>query len=134
MKGEIKLEFKMKDGGFFVELPYGKLDISGDETFGFRPYQLLVSSLAVCSGGILRTILEKMRLDVKDIKITADVDRNKEKANRVEKVSLHFKIIGSGLNENKLKKAMDLTRKNCSMVQSVEGSIEVAETFEIIES
>ncbi|RST72306.1 OsmC family peroxiredoxin [Siminovitchia acidinfaciens] len=127
------MEFKMKDGGFFLELPYGRLDISGDEEYGFRPYQLLVSSLAVCSGGILRSILEKMRLDVQDIQITADAERNKEIANRVEKVSLHFKIIGRGLHEDKIKKAMDLTRKNCSMVQSVKGSIEVAETFEVIE-
>lgn len=127
------MEFKMKDGGFFTELSYGRLDVSGDETYGFRPYQLLVSSLAVCSGGILRTILEKMRLDVQDIQITANAERNKEKANRVEKVSLHFKITGTNLKEEKLEKAMELTKKNCAMVQSVEGSIVVAESFEIID-
>ncbi|WP_144461173.1 OsmC family protein [Siminovitchia fortis] len=127
------MEFKMKEGGFFTELPYGKLDVSGDENYGFRPYQLLVSSLAVCSGGILRNILEKMRLDVQDIQITADAERNKGKANRIEKVHLHFKITGTQLKEEKLERVMELTKKNCAMVQSVEGAIEVAETFEIIE-
>ncbi|GIN92205.1 osmotically inducible protein C [Siminovitchia terrae] len=127
------MEFKMKDGGFVAELPYGKLDISGDENYGFRPYQLLVSSLAICSGGILRNILEKMRLDVQDIQITAETERNREKANRVEKVTLHFKITGKGLKKEKLERVMALTRKNCAMVQSVEGSIEVEETFEIVE-
>lgn len=128
------MEFKMKDVGFYTELPYGKLDVSGDEKYGFRPYQLLVSSLAVCSGGILRTILEKMRLDVKDIGITADAVRNKEKASRVEKVILHFKVTGKGLKKEKLEKALELTRKNCSMIQSVQGSIDVVETFEIIDA
>lgn len=128
------MEFKMKDGGFFVDFPYGRLDISGDETFGFRPYQLLVSSLAVCSGGIMRNILEKMRLDVKDIQIKAEAERNKEEANRVEKVSLHFIIIGKDLSREKMGRVMELTRKNCAMVQSVAGSIEVEETFEIVEA
>ncbi|HBZ11231.1 MAG TPA: OsmC family peroxiredoxin [Bacillus bacterium] len=127
------MEFRMKDGGFFTELPYGRLEVSGDENYGFRPYQLLVSSLAVCSGGILRNILEKMRLDVHDIQITTNAERNKEKANRIEKVSLHFKITGTGLRKDKLERVMELTKKNCAMVQSVEGSIEVSETFEIIE-
>jgi len=133
VKEELNMEFKMKDGGFVAELPYGKLDISGDENYGFRPYQLLVSSLAICSGGILRNILEKMRLDVQDIQITAETERNREKANRVEKVTLHFKITGKGLKKEKLERVMALTRKNCAMVQSVEGSIEVEETFEIVE-
>lgn len=123
----------MKDGGFYGEFAFGRLDISGEETYGIRPYQLLVSSLAVCSGGVLRTILEKMRMEIEDIQITAEPVRNGEAVNRIEKVCIHFKIKGSLLNEKRIEKAMKLTRKNCSVVQSVIGSIEVVETFEIIE-
>ncbi|MBS4179212.1 OsmC family protein [Lederbergia citrea] len=126
------MEFNMKDGGFYAEFDYGRLDISGDEKYGIRPYQLLVSSLAVCSGGVLRNILEKMRMDVDDIHISAEAERNEEKANRIEKVNIHFKIKGSGLEEARIEKAMKLTKKNCSMVQSVSGAITVEESFEII--
>lgn len=125
------MEFNMKEGGFSASLPYGQLEVSGDEEFGFRPYQLMVSSIAVCSGGVLRKILEKQRVDFKDISIKADVKRIEEEANRIEKVSLHFTITGDNLKEEKIQKAMELTRKNCSMVQSVIGSIEVEETFEL---
>ncbi|RLQ94500.1 OsmC family protein [Falsibacillus albus] len=127
------MKYTMKEGGFFTELPYGRLDISGDEAYGIRPYQLMVSSIAVCSGGVLRKILEKQRVDVKDIEVQAGVERNEEEANRIEKVALHFTITGTGLSEKKIEKAMVLTRKNCSMVQSVIGSIEVTETFELKE-
>lgn len=123
----------MKEGGFFTELPFGRLDVSGDEEFGFRPYQLLVSSIAVCSGGVLRKILEKQRMDIEDIEIQTEVKRNEEMANRVEEVNVHFLIKGKDLKPVKLQKAMELTRKNCSMVQSVIGGIEVKETFEIVE-
>ncbi|MDP4164034.1 MAG: OsmC family protein [Bacillota bacterium] len=127
------MEFSMKEGGFFTDLPFGHLEVSGDDAYGFRPYQLMVSSIAVCSGGVLRKILEKMRIPFDDIHISANVERNEGKANRIEKIELHFRIKGKGLNEQKIAKAMELTKKNCSMVQSVIGSIEIEETFETIE-
>jgi putative redox protein len=127
------MEFKMKpDVGFYTESEFGRLDVAGDEQYGFRPYQLLVSSVAVCSGGVLRKVLEKMRMEIKDIHIQADAERIENEANRVSKIIVHFKIEGSNLDEKKIEKAMVLTRKNCSMVQSVIGSIEVEETFEIV--
>lgn len=126
------MDFFMKDVGFYTETSYGRLDISGDERHGFRPYQLLVSSIAVCSGGVLRKILEKMRMDIDDIHIHADVKRNEEKADRVERIHLHFKISGSNLNEKKIERALALTRSNCSMIQSVKDSIEIVETIEFV--
>jgi putative redox protein len=127
------MEFKMKpDVGFYTETGFGRLDIAGDDEYGFRPYQLLVSSVAICSGGVLRKVLEKMRMEIEDIHIQADAERVEEEANRVSKIIVHFRIAGSNLDEKKIEKAMVLTRKNCSMVQSVVGSIEVEETFEIV--
>ncbi|MBT2679713.1 OsmC family protein [Bacillus sp. ISL-35] len=127
------MEFKMKpEVGFYTETGFGRLDIAGDDEYGFRPYQLLVSSVAVCSGGVLRKVLEKMRMEIEDIHITAEAERVEEEANRVSKITVHFRIAGSNLDEKKIEKAMVLTRKNCSMVQSVVGSIEVEETFEIV--
>lgn len=127
------MEFKMKEVGFYTETANGRLNIAGNEEHGFRPFQLMVSSIAVCSGGVLRTILEKMRMTVEDITMNAEVERNKEIADRIEKISIHFKIKGQNLDKRKIEKAMELTKKNCSMVQSVIGSIEVIETFEIVE-
>lgn len=121
------------DVGFYTETGFGRLDVAGDEEFGFRPYQLLVSSVAVCSGGVLRKVLEKMRMEIKDIHIQAEAERIKEEADRVSKISVHFRIQGNNLDEKKIEKAMVLTRKNCSMVQSVIGSIVVEETFEIVD-
>ncbi len=126
------MEFSMQEGGFYTDLGFGKLEVSGNEDYGFRPFQLLVSSVAVCSGGVLRKVLERMRIEFDDIHIKADVTRNEEKANRVEAISLHFIIKGTDLNEAKIEKAMKVTRKNCSMVQSVQDSIKIEETFELV--
>lgn len=126
------MEFKMMENGFKTETEFGTLIISGDDQYGFRPYQLLVSSLAVCSGGVLRKILEKMRAPAENISIQVkEVVRNEEIANRLEKVHLHFIIEGTKMNAEKMGKAMELTKKNCAMVQSVANSIQIVETFEI---
>ncbi len=122
----------MTEYGLETELEFGKLTISGDETKGFRPYQLIVSSLVGCSGGVLRKVCEKMRMPIEDMEIEVlEVLRNPEEANRLEKVHIHFKLRGQ-LEEAKVEKAMILTKKNCSMVRSVDQSIEVVETFELI--
>ncbi|MFC0190298.1 OsmC family protein [Fictibacillus aquaticus] len=126
------MEFTMKENGFTTKVEYGELHISGNEDFGYRPYQLLVSSVAVCSGGVLRQVLSKMRISYDDIKIKAEVTRNEKEANRVEHIHLHFTVKSSVLTEEKLAKALAVTEKNCSMVQSVKGSIKITESFELI--
>lgn len=125
------MEFHMKEIGFYTETANGRLNIAGDEEHGFRPFQLLVSSVAVCSGGIMRKILEKKRIPYEDIHIKADVVRNPEKADKIEKIHLHFTLTGIEISQAQMEKVMALTAKNCSLVQSVMESIEIEETFEI---
>lgn len=127
------MKFSMTEHGFDTATSFGSLSISSNDEHGFRPYQLLVSSIAVCSGGVLRNILEKMRMPAEEMTIEVrEVNRIAEEANRVKKIHLHFILKGEKIEDNKLPRAFDLTQKNCSMVQSVAGAIEVVETFEVI--
>ncbi|WP_026672726.1 OsmC family protein [Alkalihalobacterium bogoriense] len=125
------MKFKMRENGFETNVEYGTLIVSGNEQYGFRPYQLLVSSIAVCSGGVLRKVLTKKRMTYSDIEVTADVTRNENGAQEIQRIHLHFIITGENLDEGKVEKSLDVTRKNCSMVQSVKDSIEITESFEI---
>lgn len=125
------MKFIMKERGFETEVPFGKLQVCGDDSFGYRPYQLLVSSVAVCSAGVLRSILNKKRLNYSNITVQTDMERNEKQANKIEKIHMHFTIQGKELTEEKIEKALHLTRKNCSMVQSVKDSILITESFEI---
>ncbi|WKA59575.1 OsmC family protein [Planococcus shenhongbingii] len=126
------MKFLMNENGFTGDLPYGKLLVSSNEEYGFRPYQLLVSSLAVCSGGVMLKVLERMRMPAEDIQIDVkEVIRIEEEANLVSKVYLHF-ILKGKIDPAKMPRVMELTRKNCSMVRSVEHSIEIIETYEVL--
>ncbi len=121
----------MNEYGFQTNLEFGELKVSSQEEYGFRPYQLLVSSVAVCSGSWLRRILTKMRIPFDDITISTIVDRNPEIANQSESIDLLFTISGKDISPSKVEKALAITRKNCAMIQSIEDSIKITESFEL---
>ncbi|SFB16539.1 Uncharacterized OsmC-related protein [Lentibacillus halodurans] len=127
------MDLYLKEEGMRVDLEYGQLDISGDEAFGFRPYQLMVASIAGCSSSVFRKILKKQRTDIADMKVTAEVERNPDDANRIERIALHYVIKGYHLDVDKLYKNLEVARKNCSMIRSVEDTITIEETLETIE-
>lgn len=123
------LQYHMREHGFQMDAEYGDLQISGQGEYGYRPFELMVSSIVACSGLTFRKILEKMRLEFNDIHIAADIIRNPDIANRIEKVHLVFTIISTNATEEKLEKALELTEKNCSMIQSVKGSITITQSI-----
>lgn len=131
MKGEriIMLTYHMDKYGFQTETNYGNLQISSDSDHGYRPYELMVSSIAACSGLTLQRILDRMRQDYTDIYITADVVRNPDQVNRLEKIHLSFTVIESNASKKELDRAIKLIVKNCSMIQSVQDSITITETI-----
>lgn len=127
------IDFNMKEHGYNMQTEFGELSISPDSEYGFRPFQLMIASIAGCSSTALKIVLTKMRIDFKDIKVSAKAERNKAKANRIEKIHLHFVIKGENLRQEKIEKAGAVARKNCGMIQSVQDSIQVTESFEIIQ-
>lgn len=124
-------EFNMKEHGFSMKSEFGELAISTDSEYGFRPFELMLASIVGCSSAALRVVLTKMRMDFKNIKVLTEIERNQTQANRIEKIHLHFVIQGGKLSEEKIERAISIARKNCAMIQSVQDSILVTETFEI---
>lgn|SRR5690625_4753326 len=126
------MKFKAGDKRVEAELSYGQLIVSGDDEKGFRPYQLLVASVASCSISVFKRVLEKKRIVFDAIEVEAEVKRNEKQANRIEEIYLTFKISGEGLKLDQLEKSLAVSSRNCAMVRSVEGSIDIHEKVEII--
>lgn len=126
------IELKLEGYSYSMKTEYGELSISPDSEYGFRPFQLMIASIAGCSLAALKTVISRMRLDFSDMKVSVEIERNEKEANRIEKIHLHFSINGKNLLQEKIEKAGVIARKHCSMVQSVQDSIHVTESFEII--
>lgn len=116
-----------------AHLGHGNLVISGNEEIGFRPVEMLVSSVASCSGSIFHSILTKQRTNFSELSIQAEIERNKEEANRVVKIILHFTVKGKQLSESRLTRNLQITRRHCGMLRSVEKSIEIVERLHLVE-
>lgn len=125
------MHFTVTDTGVETDFPYGNLQISGDEEKGYRPFQLMIASIASCSGFVYKRILEKQRMKIDSIEIKAEVERNEKEANRIEKISLAFIVEGEELDLKKLENALTIARNNCGMVRSVEDAITIVETVTI---
>lgn len=129
---EHELTFYSKNIGVRTDLEYGELDISGNEEHGFRPFQLMVSSIVGCSSSVFQKILEKQRIHVEDFQVQVKVLRNPDEASRIEKMNIHYVIKGKNLDPEKLYKSLAIARKNCSMIRTVEAAIEIEESLETI--
>ena len=132
--GEFRMKFTVTDEKITSELPAGELTISGDENEGFRPFQLMVSSLAGCSSLVYKRILAKQKIEWDEMTVEADVIRSEDEVNRIERVTLLFKVKGKDLKQEKLQKSLEIASKNCSMVQSVVPTIEVEEKVEVVDA
>lgn len=126
------MEYYFKENHVTTAFDFGELIISGDECHGFRPYQLMVSSIVSCSGSVFKQILRKQRIQIEELTATAQVKRNPNEANRIERLDIVFHIKGNNLDVAKLEKNLAIARNNCSMVQSVKNSIEINETIELL--
>lgn len=127
------LSVQANETGFSSDLDCGTLQMSGMAELGYTPHQLLVSSIAGCGGIVFGMIAAKMRLNVKDVQVLADVKRNLDDGNRVESVHLHYVITGKDLKDAAIEQALKLVRKNCPVARSIKGAIDLRDTFELIE-
>lgn len=128
----IPLKFTVKDDYVNGSLPFGNLTISSYEDLGFLPTELLVASIASCSGLVFQSILKKQRVKLDLLTIDADVVQNPNEANRIEKVILTFTVKGKNLNKELLLRNLSLTSKYCTIIRSVDKNIDVDKKLVIL--
>lgn len=126
---DFRFEAVNPDNGYTFSIGASKA-IGGDES-GFRPMQVLLASLAGCSGIDVVNILKKLRVDFDAVDIAVEGDREAGKEpSPFTRVKLTFTVTGRGVEQAKAEKAVSLSvEKYCSAIASLDKSIKVeAET------
>lgn len=91
---------------------------NGGDNKGFRPKALMLSGLAGCSGLDVASLIKKMRLEVTDFKIETEGLLTEEDPKTYHTVIVNYHFYGNNLNEEKLKKAVDLSiEKYCGVME-----------------
>ena len=95
------------DSGF--TLPLGaELSVGGDND-GFRPMELILTGLAGCTAMDVISILNKKRQEVTDFQVKVHAERAEEHPRVFTDVSIDYFIIGHGIDENAVIRAIELS-------------------------
>ena len=106
-------------GGLLFEstqLEAGKVLMDGHVKEGISPKALLLAGLAGCSSVDVVEILQKMRVEFKGLVVTAEADQTDELPRVFKDIVLTFQVETKTENEEKVKKAIDLSmEKYCGV-------------------
>lgn len=95
---------------------HSTIQMDGSRENGFGPKALLLAGLAGCSGIDVVDILDKMKVIFSDLIIETEAEQTEEHPKVFTKVLLTYKIKTTADNENKVKKAIDLSlEKYCGV-------------------
>ena len=82
------------------------------------PKALMLSSLAGCSGLDVVSLANKMKLDLDDFRIDTKATLTDEHPRIYDKVTVEYHFEGSNLNEEKLKRCVELSvEKYCGVME-----------------
>jgi putative redox protein len=123
MKKSINLNWK---GGmaFETELDGHKLivdaPVEGDgNNLGPRPKVLMLVALGGCTGMDVVSILKKMRVEVADLNIRIEANMTEEHPKHFDDMKIIYEFKGTNLEEEKLKKAIELSMERYCGVSAV---------------
>ena len=104
----------------------------GGQNLGVRPMQMLLMSLAACSGIDIVSILKKMKQPLEDLTIEVEGERERDVHPSLFK-DIHVKFIFKGdLAEDRVKYAVELSmEKYCSVATTLRPTANITYSYEI---
>jgi putative redox protein len=98
--------------------------IDGDNVQAPGPMLTLLLAAASCTGSDVVMILEKMRVELRQLRIEVHGTRREEAPRRYTAIRFEFRLAGGGLDEAKARRAIDLSlEKYCSVVATLAPDI-----------
>ena len=94
---------------FETHQDHNSISLDGNKKHGFGPKALLLSGLAGCSGVDVVEILEKMRIEFDSFEMDTEATLTEEHPKIFKDVFIIYKIKTDPTNENKIRKAIDLS-------------------------
>ena len=101
---------------------------------GVRPIELFLLGLGGCTGMDVISILQKMRVGLRDFEIEVDADRAEDHPKVFTKIHLKYIVYGEGIKSEDVERAISLSEeKYCSASAMLRSSVELSSSFEIRE-
>ena len=106
----------------------------GGSNAGIRPKELILLSLAGCTGSDVISILSKKRTPLDDFEINIKADVADEHPQVFTKIDLEYVFYGKNLNVKDIERAIELSQtKYCSVMAMLQKAIEMTHSYRIVE-
>lgn len=107
---------------------------AGEDFAGMMPGDLLLTSLAACSGIDVVNILRRQRQDVRGVEISVTGEQQPDAPWTWVAATLHYTIRGRGLREASVRRAIELSEtKYCSIGATIGARTEISSGYTIVE-
>ena len=105
--------------------------VDGDTRVATSPVEMLLMAAAACTASDVVIILRKMRVELTRLDIRLTGTRRETEPRRVTAMVLQVRVRGAGADEDKVRRALDLSiEKYCSVITSLNPDIPV--TYDVV--
>ncbi len=92
-----------------------------------RPMEMVLMALGGCSAMDVISLLNKMRVKLRDFKISLKAERSEEHPKVFTRIHLKYYFYGNELKEDKIKKAVQLSQeKYCSVTAMLKATVDIS--------
>lgn len=110
-------------------------DSEWQEWKALKPSDMLLLSLAACSGYDVVMILGRQRQSLLDLYIDVKGEQAAEPPYQFTHIHIHYKLAGTKLDPKKVARAIDLSENRyCSVAATISGVARLTHSHEIIET
>lgn len=106
----------------------------GGRNAGIRPMETLLVGMGGCASFDVMSILRKSRQKVLHCSAELEAERAPEAPAVFTRIHIHFKVVGEGLKESHVKRAVELSaEKYCSAsIMMTRAGAEVSHSYELL--
>jgi putative redox protein len=100
---------------------------------GYTPLEMLLMSLAACSGGTIGLLLRKMGKTISAINVNAKGTRRDQHPTSFQKILLEFSVSSNDVRDADIQKAIKLAEESvCPVWAMVKGNAEITTKYKIL--
>lgn len=109
----------------------GAPEVGGRNT-GMRPMEMVLLAAGTCTAMDVVFMLKRARQAIDDCWIEVEGNRVEEIPKIFDKIHLHYVIVGDGLNEKQVNRAVEMSAdKYCSVSHMLKAAVEISYDYEI---
>lgn len=102
---------------------------------GYMPLELLLMSLAACSGATVATLLRKMKKNISGLQVIASGTRRDQHPTSFQNIVLEFVLDSKDAEGSDIRKAIQLSEETyCPVWAMLKHNVEITSEYRIIAS